>query len=96
MQEILEKVMELIIEIKDSVEIIEEKYSKLNFEFLIESINVSMREIPTNFRMKMNDNAKDSDVYNKIVLSLADVCKKSNIDPDKFVAKSLKIVSEEV
>lgn len=96
MQNHLEKVIEIIMDIKDSVQELEEKYPKLNFEFLIDTISVSISEVPTNFEMKMNPSDLDYDNYKTIIKQIAALTKTFELTPEKFVLDKLKIKTKEV
>ena len=96
MQSHLEKVMEIIIDIKDAVQDFSDNYPKLNFEFILDTISVSMSEIPTSFNLKANKNELDDECYRSIMNELGNLCKSFRLTAEKFVMNKLKISTSEV
>ncbi|OMJ75413.1 hypothetical protein SteCoe_25455 [Stentor coeruleus] len=96
MQAHLGKVIELIIDLKDSIQILAEQHPRLNFEFLLDTISISMSEIPTHFNVNIDQSEIDQDLYKNLIRQLADLTKAFGMTAEKFVRSKLKISGKEI
>lgn len=94
MQVHLRKIFEIISEIKNNIQDFANQFPKLNFEFLLDTINVSLSEIPTNFKQEISQHNQDFDYLDIVLQRLADHAKSLNLTPERFIFTILKISSE--
>lgn len=96
MQAHLGKVIELIIDLKDSIQILAEQHPRLNFEFLLDTISISMSEIPTHFNVNIDQTEIDNELYKNLIRQLADLTKAFGMTAEKFVRSKLKVYAKEI